>query len=283
MTWQDLFTQVADVPAEKLRWWLSDRLDCSLTSLPMTECPDAELRGDFEAAAERLRRGEPVQYVCGRAPFRDVELMVDERVLIPRPETEQLVQIALAEVIRPGDRVLDVGTGSGCIALSVKKARPDCVVEGRDVSTDALEVAGENARRLGLKVTFAPGHLCKQETDGSWDVILANLPYIGERERSDLPSEVSEFEPGLALFSGADGTDLVLELMGDARRVLRPSGTLQLETGENQGHLYRAAAGKLGWVIEGRSDLAGRERFWLLRFQTGFSHKGAKNTKRLGL
>lgn len=240
----------------------------------MMQSPDAELRGEFEAACERLRRGEPVQYVCGRAPFRELELMVDDRVLIPRPETEQLVQIALDELIRPGDRVLDVGTGSGCIALSVKKARPDCVVEGRDVSEDALEVARENAKGLGLEVAFTSGHLCKGEPDESWDVILANLPYIGETERADLPAEVREFEPGLALFSGADGTDLVLELMEDARRVLRTSGTLLLETGENQGHIYRPAAEKLGWHIECGSDLAGRERFWVLRFQTGFGNKG---------
>lgn len=264
MTWQDLFTHCADVPAEKLRWWLSDRLDLSLTALPMTDVVEPGLRTEFDAAVKRLRGGEPVQYVCGRAPFRDLELMVDARVLIPRPETEQLVHIALAEVIRPGDRVLDVGTGSGCIALSVKKALPACVVEGRDVSTDALDVAGENAKRLGLDVHFAPGHLCKQEADGSWDVILANLPYIGEKERDDLPAEVRDFEPGQALFSGVDGTDLVLELMQDARRVLRSPGTLLLETGENQGQILRPMAEKLGWHIEGRCDLAGRERFWLL-------------------
>lgn len=267
MTWQHLFNHYADVPAEKLRWWLSDRLELSLTALPMRDCPDEKLRGEFVAAAERLRRGEPVQYVCGRAPFRDLELVVDARVLIPRPETEQLVHIALEEVIRPGDRVLDVGTGSGCMALSIKKARPDCVVEGRDVSTDALDVARENARRLGLEVAFAPGHLCKQEAEGSWDVILANLPYIGEKKRVELPKEVREFEPDLALFSGPDGTDLVLELMEDAGRVLSASGTLLLETGEQQGHLYRPAAGKLGWHIEGRCDLAGRERFWIMQMR----------------
>jgi release factor glutamine methyltransferase len=264
-TWQDLFTQYSDVPVEKLRWWLSDTLDLSLTALPMTQYPGPRMRKGFEAAAERLRRGEPVQYICGRAPFRDLELQVDARVLIPRPETEQLVQIALDEVIRPGDRVLDVGTGSGCMALSVKKVRPDCVVEGRDVSDAALEVARGNARRLGLDVDFTRGHLCQEEADGSWDVILANLPYIGEKERSDLPAEVRDFEPGPALFSGEDGTDLVLELMEDARRVLRSSGTLLLETGENQGRIYRPAAGKLGWQIEGCLDLAGRERFWKLQ------------------
>jgi len=264
MTWADLFDHHADIPREKLRWWLSDRLDLPLTSLPLAQSPSKELQKAFEDAATRLRRGEPVQYVCGHAPFRALNLRVNPRVLIPRPETEYLVQIALDRLVRPGDRILDVGTGSGCIALAIKSERPTCQVEGRDVSEDALSVARDNAARLKLDVPFRQADLLSDEPDHAWDLIIANLPYVGEREREALPSDVRDHEPGLALFAGPDGTDLVLKLMDQARRVLTPGGYLLLETGETQRAVYEAAARRLGWRLEGLNDLAGRERFWIL-------------------
>lgn len=264
MNWRELFETYSDIPAEKLRWWLSDRLELPLTRLPMADTPSPALRADFEAAAARLAAGEPVQYVCGRAPFRDLELMVDRRVLIPRPETEQLVRIALDRLIRPGDRVLDVGTGSGCIALAVKRRRPDCRVAGVDVSEQALEVARANAEKLNLEVEFRRADLLTGESEGSWDVVLANLPYIGETERQALPAEVRDHEPALALFAGPDGTGLLIELMDQARRALAPGGRVLLETGETQRVALESAADRLGWRIEGLRDLAGRERFWIL-------------------
>ncbi|MDF3128840.1 peptide chain release factor N(5)-glutamine methyltransferase [Kiritimatiellaeota bacterium B1221] len=262
-TWAQLFSDHPEVPPDLFHWWLSDFLDHSLIHLPLQDVPDQQAQQAFQRAAKRLTQGEPVQYVCGRAPFRDLDLKVDNRVLIPRPETEQLVQIALDRYIQPGDRVLDVGTGSGCIALSIKKARPDCQVEGRDISEDALTLARENAALLNLDVPFKQAHLLTGEPFRSSEIILANLPYIGEREKPELPDNVIHFEPHLALFSGPDGSDLILQLLVQARKVLTPEGTLLLETGERQGDIWKQAAQDLGWKVEGRCDLAGRERFWI--------------------
>lgn len=248
-----------------MHWWLSDFLNCSLTTLPLLTTPDEKAVQAFQQAVDRLAQGEPVQYVCGRAPFRDLDLKVDKRVLIPRPETEQLVQIALDRFIQPGDRVLDVGTGSGCIALSIKKALPTCQVAGRDISQDAIDLARENAQTLGLVVAFKTADLLNEEPFRSREVILANLPYIGEKEKADLPANVRDFEPHLALFSGPEGVDLILKLLEQARQVLTPNGVLLLETGENQGEIWHQSAKELDWKIEGLRDLAGRERFWVFK------------------
>ena len=264
LSWKALFDRHPDVPAEKLRWWLSDFLDVSLTMLPWGTVPSPAERTAFEAATARLQGGEPVQYVCGKAPFWDFEVYVTPEVLIPRPETEQLVQLALEVAVSAGKKVLDVGTGSGCIAIALKRACPKCVVSGVDVSEAALAVARENALRLGVEVGFHSGDLLGAEADRSLDVLVANLPYIGETEREDLPREVRDFEPALALFSGADGTDLVVRLLDEARRVLKNQGKIVLETGESQGHVYALAAERFGWRLENRSDLAGRPRFWIL-------------------
>jgi len=277
-----------EVDVKLLQWWLSDYLACPLTHLPLSACPDRSSEQAFDQAAARLAKGEPVQYVCGRAPFRELELKVDKRVLIPRPETEQFVQIALDRLLQAGDRVLDIGTGSGCIALAIKYARPDCRVEGWDLSEDALELARENAQKLKLDVQFRqadlltpgpfqnslavtgrqlPGQSRRETTRAAAQVelLIANLPYIGEKEADDLPKMVREFEPHMALFSGPDGTDLILKLLEQAKEVLAPGGHLLLETGENQGPIWKKAAKTLNWSLEGKKDLAGRERFWILK------------------
>lgn len=261
--WATLLTEATAIPREKLHWWLSDRLDCSLTQLPLQAIPTEADAEAFASACLRLTRGEPVQYVCGRAPFRDLELKVDARALIPRPETEQLVQWALDAPIPPAARILDVGTGSGCIALALKKSRPDCQVTGLDISADALDLARENARALGLDVTFIQTDLLQNQAFRSAEIIIANLPYIGENEAADLPAEVRDFEPHLALFSGPDGTDLIRRLLREAKEVLTPNGRLFLETGENQSAIWQREADALGWQLEGRNDLAGRPRFWI--------------------
>ncbi|WFB35701.1 peptide chain release factor N(5)-glutamine methyltransferase [Kiritimatiellota bacterium B12222] len=264
-TWAELISEVPDVPPELLQWWLSDFFDASLTHLPLQDSPSESQLTAFTQAVVRLKTGEPVQYVCGRTPFRDLELHIDARVLIPRPETEQLVQIALDRFITSGDRVLDVGTGSGCIALSIKKARPGCQVSARDISAEALEVARENARRLGLDVDFKQADLLTEEPFRSSELIIANLPYIGEIEKADLPENVREFEPHLALFSGDDGTPLIKKLLKQALDVLTPEGVVLLETGEHQGAIWRQQATELGWQVESICDLADRERFWIFK------------------
>lgn len=263
-TWRQRLDREARDLHPPLRWWLSDHFDTGLASLPLDREASGKDLAAFDAAAVRLARGEPVQYVCGRAPFRSLDLRVDPRALIPRPETEQLVQIALDRVVRHGDRVLDVGTGCGCIALAVKQERPFCRVEGVDLSPDALDLARANAKRLRLDVTFRRADLLSDEPPASLEVILSNPPYISLSERDALPANVRDHEPALALFAGEDGLALIHRLLEQAGRALVPGGRLLLETGETQHSRLRPRAEALGWRVESLPDLAGKERFLLL-------------------
>lgn len=205
----------------------------------------------------RSVRREPVAYILGKRHFRHLELQVDSRALIPRPETELLVEVALA--LRRGTRVLDVGTGSGAVALALKDERPDLRVTGSDLSADALELAQANGARLGLDV----GWLCADLLDGlseDIDVVLSNPPYITDGERATLAPEILRHEPAKALFGGVDGLQVIRRLVEQAseRRSVR---TLALEIGAGQafavGKLMQAA----GFTEVGAEpDLAGIER-----------------------
>lgn len=213
------------------------------------EPPASRLFG--EMVRRRLRR-EPVAYIIGRRGFRRIELKVDRRVLIPRPETELLVELA---VERRPLTLLDIGTGSGAIALAVADELPDCEIKATDTSGDALEAARSNAYRLGLeeRVHFVPGTVPAEE---DYEVILANLPYVAERDWASLQPEVTEWEPREALLAGADGLDAI--------RALIPRievGLLALEVGEGQAEAVRGLLADAGFgAIETRRDLAGIER-----------------------
>jgi release factor glutamine methyltransferase len=204
-----------------------------------------------EMVRRRLRR-EPVAYILGRKGFREIELMVDRRVLIPRPETELLVELAVE--LRPRS-VLDVGTGSGAIALAIAGELPECEVTATDTSAAALEVARANAQRLGLsgRVRFLQSSI----PDGdSFDLIVANLPYVAELNWPSLQPEVTQWEPREALLAGPDGLDAIRDLIPRVRQ-----GTLALEVGEGQAEpvgelLHEAGFGS----IQARRDLAGIER-----------------------
>jgi release factor glutamine methyltransferase len=195
----------------------------------------------------RLAR-EPVAYILGRKGFRWIELLVDRRVLIPRPDTETLVEVALG-LLASGARVHDVGTGSGAIALAMKNERPDLVVTGSDASADAVDVARENAARLGLDVTFS---VVDGLPAGSFDLVVANLPYVREDEWDGLEPEIRLYEPREALVSGDDGLDAIRSLIAAS-----PSSTLlALEHAPDQGAAVR------GLLSDARTvaDLGGRER-----------------------
>ncbi len=201
----------------------------------------------------RLRR-EPVAYILGRRGFRHLELAVDPRVLIPRPETEMLVELALE--LRPAS-VLDLGTGSGAIALAVAAELPDCSVTATDTSAGALEVARANAERLGFadRVRFLEGSLPSNE---DFDLVLANLPYVAEADWASLQPEVTEWEPREALLAGPDGLDAFRWLLSETKSA---DGIVALEVGEGQapavGELLRAA----GFAsVKTWRDLAGIER-----------------------
>ena len=204
----------------------------------------------YAALLARRRAHEPVAYILGQREFRHLTLAVDRRVLIPRPETELLVEAALG--LPDGARVVDVGTGSGAVALALASERPDLEVWGTDVSPEALAVARANGDRLGLGVRFVLADLL-EGVPGPWDGVVANLPYVS---RSDsLPADVLEFEPHVALFADQDGLALFRRLVG----MLDDVPFVALEVGEGQ-------AGVVSEMLSGYSsvqrlrDLAGIER-----------------------
>ncbi len=211
---------------------------------------DASAAERFAAALARRQAREPVAYIVGRKAFRRISLLVDHRVLIPRPETELLVEIALS--LDRGARVADVGTGSGAVALALKEERPDLSVVGVDLSPDALAVARSNAAALGLDVEFVQADLL-EGVPGPFDAALSNLPYVAEG--SALPPEIELYEPGLALFGGPDGMDPVrrlLPMVADVR-------LLALEVGLAEA-VASLVAGAGFSSVEILDDLAGHER-----------------------
>jgi release factor glutamine methyltransferase len=217
---------------------------------------------EFAAMVRRRVRREPVAYILGRKGFRDLELAVDRRVLIPRPETELLVELALER--RP-ETALDVGTGSGAIALAVASELPGCEVTATDTSPSALGVARANAEQLGLgaRVRFLAGSLPAEE---DFDLILANLPYVAETEWSSLQPEVTRWEPRQALLAGPDGLDAIRELIAavaadSGRYAAVTNKAVALEIGAGQASAVEALMRDAGFVaIERRRDLAGIER-----------------------
>ncbi|HYH54953.1 MAG TPA: peptide chain release factor N(5)-glutamine methyltransferase [Solirubrobacterales bacterium] len=252
--------------AELLLAEAAGRSRAELVADAAAEVPPVAGRQFGEMVRRRLRR-EPVAYILGRKGFRNLDLAVDRRVLIPRPETELLVELALA--LGP-EAVLDVGTGSGAIALAIADELPGCAVTATDTSPGALEVARANAQRLGLadRIGFLHGTL---PTEGSFDLILANLPYVAERDWPSLQPEVMQWEPREALLAGPDGLDAYRALISECGRALSPypgrsSTTLAVEVGEGQAPAVAELLRGAGFgEIETRRDLAGIERVVLGR------------------
>jgi release factor glutamine methyltransferase len=222
----------------------------------------AELAAYRDLVSRRLA-GEPVAYLLGHKEFWSLDLLVDLRVLIPRPDSETLLEEALDRFANPGAalRIADVGTGSGALALALAKERPQAQVSATDISPDALAVARANAERLGLAVTFLLGDLDQPLVPaGRFDLIVANLPYIPSADIDGLSADVRS-EPRLALDGGGDGLVLVRRLVEAAPKLLHPGGGLALEVGVGQagvvGELLREAG--LG-DVRSRRDLAGIDR-----------------------
>jgi release factor glutamine methyltransferase len=261
----------ARLDAEVLLAAASGRGRASLVADPSGPLPPAVSRLYGEFVRRRLRR-EPVAYIVGSKGFRRIELAVDRRVLVPRPETELLVELALE---RDPGRVLDVGTGSGAIALALADELPDTGIVATDTSAGALEVARANATRLGLadRVRFEEGTVPAGE---SFDFVLANLPYVSERDWAGLEREVTEWEPREALLAGEDGLDAYRELLApmaagpaeclrptfsDAPEALEGVAAIAVEIGEGQALEVAELMRDAGFAeVEVREDLAGIER-----------------------
>src|SRR5437016_9531244 len=212
--------------------------------------------------------GKPLQHLLGTVEFCGRTFLCDKRALVPRPETEQLVELVLQSTINhPPSAILDVGTGSGVIALTLAKEFPEAEIFAVDISEDALALARENAERLGLnqRVRFKKSNLLR-DIEGTFDLIVANLPYIAARDRRILSREVLH-DPEGALFSGERGDELVRELIGQAPARLRPGGMLALEVGLGQGEaLFSTLAGKNYRDICLKNDYSGRPRFLFARY-----------------
>ena len=251
----------------------SARLDAELlleyvTGLSRTDfraAPERELPAaagwSFQQLIRRRLQGEPVAYIRGHQEFWSLLLEVTPAVLIPRPETELVVERALALLRPDATDLADLGTGSGAIALAVASERPSLQVTAVDVSGDALEIAKRNAARLQLaNVRFERGSWFGPLADRRFDVVAANPPYIA-RGDADLASDVSRFEPEIALIAGTGGLEAIEQIVAQAGRHLKPGGWLVLEHGWTQAGVVRDRLVRSGFAhVRSHADLAGHER-----------------------
>jgi release factor glutamine methyltransferase len=215
----------------------------------------------------RRGQGEPLQHLLGTVEFCGQTFLCDQRALIPRPETEELVETLKSKIQNPNSRILDVGTGSGVIALSLAANFPEAEIHAIDSSEEALSLARENAARLNLteRVQFANSNLLERAT-GEFDLIVANLPYVASDAAQSLAPEVLR-DPAAALFGGSNGDELIRELIATAPDHLRPNGLLALEIGLGQSASLQAfLTEKMYHDIEPKNDYAGITRFLFARY-----------------
>lgn len=232
--------------------------------------PERELSTDeeqrYEQALEQRARGVPAQYITGHQEFWGLDLIVTPAVLIPRPETEHLVEAVLElckELLHP--RIVDVGTGSGCVALALASELPQAEIHATEISEEALEIARANAARLQLapRVTFHRTDLL-EGLSGEFDVVASNPPYVGESEYDKVQLEVRRFEPRSAVFAGRDGMDVIRRLAPQARLALKDGGWLAMEIGYSQEAAVRSLLSN--WAeVRTVADLQGIPRVTLAR------------------
>jgi release factor glutamine methyltransferase len=214
---------------------------------------------------KRRRRGEPIAYLCGEREFYSRSFVVDQRVLVPRPETELLVETGLRRTssLSLCARVLDLCTGSGCVAITLKRERPTTSVVGSDTSQDALAVARLNCQRLGAPVALVKSDLFDELTEwrGRLDLITTNPPYLSDADMSELPVDIHDFEPHLALAAGCDGLAVIRRIIEGGPAMLAPGGVLAIEVGAGTApdvaNLVEGAGLK---DVEIDSDYGGHER-----------------------
>ena len=215
----------------------------------------------------RRGQGEPLQHLLGTIEFCGHTFLCDRRALVPRPETEELVELVQSRIENRESRILDVGTGSGVIALSLAARFPEAEIYAADISEDALALARENAERIGLvdRIQFVKTNLL-DDLDNNFDLIVANLPYVSTTDRNNLAPEVGH-DPDVALFGGERGDELVRELVEQAASHLRSNGLLALEIGVGHSEPLREfLAQKKYHDIESKTDYSGTPRFLFARY-----------------
>ena len=262
----------AGIPNPKVdaEWLLEDTLGWSRTRRVLEaefllKPKDLE---QLESWAVRRESREPLQWILGSTEFYGLNIHVRSGVLIPRPETERLVELALGRLrVMPGSpRVLDLGCGTGAIALCIKSELPRARVLASDINPEAVQLALENASRLGLEVEVIETNLF-DGIEGRFDLIVSNPPYLPEFDAATLEPEVQR-EPANALFSGADGLDLARMLVRTARERLGLNGWLLLELDPRNAPVMRQELEDFGWRARLEADLAGRERFVVARLRS---------------
>jgi release factor glutamine methyltransferase len=252
---EELETAGVDTPRLDAEVMLADVLEVDRAALHADprQVLDPAAAERFDELVRRRVRREPVAYILGRAHFRELELSVDHRVLIPRPETEMLVDLA-----DDRQRVLDIGTGSGAVALAIAQERSGVTVTGIDSSPGAVEVARANAEALGLGVEVMIADLV---VGGPYDLVVTNPPYVRDADWPGLAPEITLYEPAEALLGGADGLDVIRRLVPAAAEVLRPGGLLGMEVGQGQSRAVEALFERSGLrLLETQRDLAGIPR-----------------------
>ena len=222
--------------AESLSFVYRSLKELSFTDFIFTLQQEAteEEKQFVEEIYKKLAAHIPAQYIIGHAEFFGIQLKVDERVLIPRPETEEIVDLILTENPEKNLKVLDIGTGSGAIALALAKNRPDWSVTAADISEDALELATENAKRQNLDLTFIRTD-CFSEISAKYDIIVSNPPYISRSDEVEVGLNVLHSEPHLALFADEDGLAIYRRIGEDSKDYLNDGGKIYLEIGYKQG------------------------------------------------
>ncbi len=253
-------------PRREAAWLLAATWGVDETSLrlhPEREVPPAVV-DRYRTWLGRRAAGVPAHHLVGRCPFWGREFEVSPQVLVPRPETELVVEVALQLPLAAAARVLDVGTGSGCIAVTLAAERPRWRVAAVDRSPAAVVTARRNARRQGVDMEYLVGNLC-DAVSPPWDLVVANLPYIPSGRLAELPLEVRH-DPALALDGGGDGLELVRRLLPELRRLLRPCGGAVLELGEGQAEPVAELARAAGLAVARRlHDAGGCERVVVLQ------------------
>ncbi len=231
-------------------------------SEPLTLAEEAQLI----RILDELKTGKPLQYVLGEAFFYGLPFQVNSSVLVPRPETEELVEWLLTFVRKHEHQtlnMLDIGTGSGCIAISIKKLMPDVNMTAMDISAEALAIARENAALNEASVSFLQEDICKSNLDLSvkFDIIVSNPPYVTESEKSTMSSNVLKHEPSLALFvPDSDALKFYKSIAVFAQTHLKPTGALFLEINERFGEETGAVLRDIGYAVELKRDMYGKER-----------------------